>query len=121
MVIPDVRSSPVCSARATALRGERRAADLVPDWLRFSTLVDASPRRNNCQDWWIGPLGAAPSSFRSGLSIRQIDIPPCGGDEVVQNAHHRCWGLDMREVPDTGEHLESTTRHSFVSGVAMGD
>ena len=27
----------------------------------------------------------------------------------------------MREVPDAGEHLESTTRHGLVSGVAVGD
>ena len=27
----------------------------------------------------------------------------------------------MREVPYTGEHLKSTTRHGVVSGVAVGD
>ena len=27
----------------------------------------------------------------------------------------------MREVPDTSEHLKSTTRDGVVSGVAMGD
>lgn len=27
----------------------------------------------------------------------------------------------MREVPDTGEHLKSTTRHGVVSGVAVRD
>jgi hypothetical protein len=37
MVIPDMRLSPVCSARANALRGQRRTADLIPDWLRVST------------------------------------------------------------------------------------
>jgi hypothetical protein len=37
MVIPDMRLSPVCSARANALRGQRRTADPIPDWLRVST------------------------------------------------------------------------------------
>jgi hypothetical protein len=37
MVIPDMRLSPICSARANALRGQRRTADLIPDWLRVST------------------------------------------------------------------------------------
>lgn len=27
----------------------------------------------------------------------------------------------MREVPDTGEHVKSTTRRGIVSGVAVGD
>ena len=59
---------------------------------------------------------------------RLLDLPfgsaihlPISGDEVVQNAHHRCGRLDMREVPDTGEHLESATRHRVLSGVAVGD
>ena len=55
------------------------------------------------------------------FSTRQIDISTCGGDEIIQNAYHRCWGLDMREVPDTGEHFESTTRHRVVCGIAVGD
>jgi hypothetical protein len=46
---------------------------------------------------------------------------PGGGDEVVKDVHHRGWGLDLREVPHTGEHLESATRHGGVSGVAVGD
>src|ERR1700690_3553017 len=35
---PDGRSSPVCPARAAALRDQRRTADFSPDWLGFPTL-----------------------------------------------------------------------------------
>jgi len=42
-VIPDLRLSPVCSARAKALRGQRRTADLIPDWLRVSTWLTFHP------------------------------------------------------------------------------
>ena len=44
-----------------------------------------------------------------------------GGDEVVKDLHHRGWGLDVREVPDAGEHFKPATRHGGVSGVAVGD
>jgi hypothetical protein len=37
MVIPDMRLSPVCSARANALRGQQRTADPILDWLRVPT------------------------------------------------------------------------------------
>jgi hypothetical protein len=43
MVIPDMRLSPVCSARANALRGQRRTADPIPDWLRVSTQLTLHP------------------------------------------------------------------------------
>ena len=43
MVIPGRRWSPDCSARATAQRGQRRTADLIPDWLRFSTSLTLRP------------------------------------------------------------------------------
>ena len=43
MVIPDMRLSPVCSARANALRGQRRTADPIPDWLRVSTRLTFHP------------------------------------------------------------------------------
>ena len=33
-----------------------------------------------------------------------------GGDEVVKDLHHRGWGLDVREVPDAGEHFKSAVR-----------
>jgi hypothetical protein len=36
-VITDLRLSPACTARATAQRGQRRTADLIPDWLTFPT------------------------------------------------------------------------------------
>ena len=36
-MIPDMRLSPVCSARANTLRGQRRTADPIPDWLRVPT------------------------------------------------------------------------------------
>src|ERR1700682_1535837 len=52
---------------------------------------------------------AAPRS-RSGFSIRQIGIPPCGADEVVKDVHHRGWGLNVREVPDAAEHFKSAIR-----------
>ena len=55
------------------------------------------------------------------VSFHQIGILTCGGDEVVQNVHDCCRGLDMREVSDTGEYFKSTPRDGFVSGVAMGD
>jgi hypothetical protein len=34
MVSPDMRLSPVYSARANALRGQWRTADPIPHWLR---------------------------------------------------------------------------------------
>jgi hypothetical protein len=43
MVIPDMRLSPVCSARATALRGQRRTADPIPDWLRVPSWLTFHP------------------------------------------------------------------------------
>jgi hypothetical protein len=43
MVIPDMRLSPMCSARATALRGQRRTADPIPDWLRVPTWLTFHP------------------------------------------------------------------------------
>jgi hypothetical protein len=44
MVIPDMRLSPVRSARANALRGQRRTADPIPDWLRVPTRLTFHPR-----------------------------------------------------------------------------
>ena len=49
-------------------------------------------------------------SERSGFLIRLIGIGPCGGDEVVKDLHHRGWGLDVRDVPDSGEHFKPTVR-----------
>ena len=49
------------------------------------------------------------------------DMWRCGGDEVVENLHHCGRGLDVREVPDAGEHFKPATRHGGVSGVAVGD
>ena len=46
---------------------------------------------------------------------------PGGGDEVVKDFHHRGRGLDLREVPDSGEHFKPATRHGVVSGVTVGD
>jgi len=43
MVIPDMRLSLICSARATALRGQRRTADHIPDWLRVPTNLTFHP------------------------------------------------------------------------------
>jgi hypothetical protein len=40
---PDNRFSPVCSARAHALRGQRRTADPIPNWLSFSTYLAVHP------------------------------------------------------------------------------
>jgi hypothetical protein len=51
MVIPGGRWSPDCSARATAQRGQQRTAGLIPDWLKFPTLLRlhaASARRETC-------------------------------------------------------------------------
>ena len=45
-VITDLRLSPACTARATAQRGQRRTADLIPDWLTFPTNVNATPRQS---------------------------------------------------------------------------
>jgi len=61
------------------------------------------------------------SQFRGVLVLVQIEIPPCGGDEVVNDVDRRCRGLEMWEVSDTGEHLKSTAWQGVVSGVAMGD
>lgn len=44
-----------------------------------------------------------------------------GSDEVVEDVDHRFRGLDVRKVPDAGEHLESATRHSLVRGVSVRD
>ena len=57
----------------------------------------------------------------SRFLIRHIGTRPCGGDEVVKDLHHSGWGLDVREVPDAGEHFKPATRHGGVSGVAVGD
>ncbi len=46
---------------------------------------------------------------------------PGGGDEVVKDLHHCGWGLDVRVVPDSGEHLKPATRHGVVSGVTVGE
>src|ERR1700685_2130362 len=43
MVIPDLRLSPVCSARASALRGQQRTAEPIPNWLRVSTQLTLHP------------------------------------------------------------------------------
>ncbi len=85
--------------------------------MRIAALMtNRTPTMSNLS-WPFPPL--ADSSDQ--VFDRQIDIPTGGGDEVVKDVDHRCRGFDMREVPDTGEHLESTTRHRVVSGVAMGD
>ena len=42
--------------------------------------------------------------------MRQIGTGPGSGDEVVKDLHHRSRGLDMREVPDSGEHFKPATR-----------
>jgi hypothetical protein len=59
MVIPDMRLSPVCSARANALRGQRRTADPIPDWLRVSTYLTVHPAGaivKTCgSDLWVPP------------------------------------------------------------------
>ena len=44
-----------------------------------------------------------------------------GGDEVVKDLHHRGRGLNVREVPDSGEHLKPATGHGVVSRVTVGD
>src|ERR1700757_617857 len=59
MVISDMRLSPVCSARANALRGQRRTADLIPDWLRVSTSLT------------FHPAGAIVNTRGSHLGVRQ--------------------------------------------------
>lgn len=41
---PGKRLSPECSARATAQRGQRRTADLIPNWLRIPTDLTLHPR-----------------------------------------------------------------------------
>jgi hypothetical protein len=56
---------------------------------------------------------------RSGFSIRQIGIWRCRDDEVVKDLHHRGRGLDMREVPDSADHLKPATPHGVVSGAEM--
>jgi hypothetical protein len=48
-VITDLRLSPACTARATAQRGQRRTADLIPDWLTFPTTSTLHRGRANCR------------------------------------------------------------------------
>jgi hypothetical protein len=59
MVIPDIRLSPVCSARANALRGQRRTADPIPNGLRVSTQLTLHPAAaivKTCgSDLWVRP------------------------------------------------------------------
>ena len=69
-------------------------------------------------DWRLISFVALP---RAVFTTRSHRTRPCGGDEVVKDLHHRGWGLDVREVPDAGEHLKPATRHGVVSGVAVGD
>jgi hypothetical protein len=40
------------------------------------------------------------------VPIRQIGMWCCGSDEVVENLDDRGWGLNVREVPDTGEYFK---------------
>jgi len=48
-VITDLRLSPACTARTTAQRGQRRTADLIPDWLTFPTTSTLHRGRVNCR------------------------------------------------------------------------
>jgi hypothetical protein len=47
MVFTDLRLSPACTARAAAQRGQRRTADLIPDWLTFPTELTLHRDNNN--------------------------------------------------------------------------
>jgi hypothetical protein len=69
MVIPDIRLSPVCSARANALRGQRRTADPIPNGLRVSTQLTLHPAGaivKTCgSELWVRPLRSSIGDLQS--------------------------------------------------------
>ena len=93
MVIPDMRLSPVCSARANALRGQQRTADLIPDWLRVSTqltfhlagAIVKAPRGSNCQVLWIGPLSAATTNVDRRSAVLGV------GGQMLSPSESEAW------------------------------
>jgi hypothetical protein len=104
----------------------------VPPQAATSTVSQAAGqaasklRETHRRENWKSTL-AAPRSLRWDRPdlIRFFDSSDRhwagAGDEVVKDLHHRGWGLDVREVPDSGEHLKPATRHGVVSGVTVGD
>jgi hypothetical protein len=114
MVIPDVRLSPVCSARANALRGQRRTADLIPDWLRVSTqltfhragAIVKSPQRTligDLQPWErVGRCSVQPNRKRGDDSVGAC--ANCCGEQraslVVQDSVASAPRFDVGEQND---------------------
>ena len=136
MVIPDMRLSPVCSARATALQGQRRTADPVPDWLRVPTWMTFHPARAIVKSWDREWLNRSPGirvllSGRRAFSLKEqrpniIPVsPPEGpqssevGGELLSPSESEAWQRLRRCVrelvwPATGRVDCARGRYPFV-------
>jgi hypothetical protein len=75
MVIPDMRLSPVCSARANSLRGQQRTADPIPDWLRVPTWLTFH-RAGAIVKTGGSDLGVSPTSNAQGIDDRLAGRTP---------------------------------------------
>jgi len=102
MVIPDIRLSPVCSARANALRGQRRTADPIPNGLRVSTQLTLHPAGaivKTCgSDLWVRPqrtsIGDLQSWEWAGRYSVQANRKRGGHSVWVRELFWRATGLD---------------------------
>src|SRR5580693_7126227 len=99
---PRPRSSPgrMVAAAEQRIPEVRSCVQPVAPNSEVPAVQAASCRDRHRTENWQSTLGRI--SVWSDFSILQVGIPPRGGDEVVKNVHHRCRGLDMREVPDAG-------------------
>jgi hypothetical protein len=94
MVIPDMRLSPICSARANALRGQRRTADLIPDWLRVSTQLTfhrAGAIVKSCgSELWVPPQRTSIGDLQPWELVGRWSVQPNrkrGDDSVGPSAN----------------------------------
>jgi hypothetical protein len=112
-VIPDVRLSPACSARATAQRGQRRAADLIPDWLTFSTTLTLHRTAVGCSSSVMRWCSSLPSGDR-------MPLPPHGGSllRIGQRGEHVARIFAARALPGARGRLRShVTAYEALGGV----
>ena len=111
MVIPEMRLSPVCSARVTALRGQRRTADPIPDWLRVPTRLTFHPAGEIVKPSGPDLAGGSTINHRSRWrtsTVRHPAVVTNRGNQTLRQPNSR------RKVPvfDVGTEMLSPIEHS---------